>query len=108
MRLQAESPLWVCFAIIDGAPGILFQMGPIHGLEEKVSEIPILHLLGLHGDLGIDEFEFIAGLQKNFGGGLGADAQPVDACGAGLGAIGFHGNFDMGVMEFFGQRLVEL
>ena len=108
MGLQAEAPLGMGFAIVDGATGILFEVGPIHRLEEKVSEIPILHLLGLDGDLGIDKFEFIAGLQKNFGGGLGADAQPVDACGPGLGAIGFHGNFDMGVMEFFGQRLVEL
>ena len=108
MGLEAEAPLGMGFAIVDGAAGILFEPRTIHGLKEKVGEIPILHLLGLDGDLGIDELELIAGLQADLITGFGADAQPIDTCGAGLGAIGLYGDLDIPGMKLLYKWLVEL
>lgn len=82
MSLNTETPLGVAQTVANGQIGIEQSVRTVHRLQEVVIKRQMLDGFRKQTGLGIDKFEFIAGLLDERGACLGADAEPVDLVGA--------------------------
>ena len=96
MCLNAEPPFRVREAIGDRSVDIVggLCLALIHRLEQEVGEVQAFERGGLDLALRVDQLELIAALNDDRGGGLGADADPVDADGDRLRAIRLDGDLE--------------
>ena len=108
MRLEAEAPLRVVEAVLNGLLGMEFAMRTVHGLEEKVLKIELFEAFGFGARLWEYQFELMAGMDFQGGAGFWAHADPVDAGGWCYGAIGFDGNFETALVEGCDEGFIEL
>lgn len=60
MGLQAQAPLRVLHAVLDGLFGVGQAGGAVHGLQEEVVEVQVFEARGQGVGLGVDQLEFVA------------------------------------------------
>jgi len=106
--LQAKAPLGMIEAEPDGQVGIRGPIWPVHRLQKEVGEFKLLKLERIGICLRKDKLQFIAGCLHQGGSGLGAYADPVDACGSGQSPVGFDGNLEVAGVQGVDERAVDL
>ena len=108
MGLQAQAPLRVLHAVLDGLFGVGQAGGAVHGLQEEVLEVQVFEARGQGVGLGVDQLEFVAAFDDDRRGAFGADADPVDAGRRLDGAVGFDGDGEAARVDDGEQGRVEL
>src|SRR5664280_1017063 len=108
VRLHAEPPLRVTDAVVDVALGVGGDVRPIHRLQREPLEGETGEGRRHGAGLRIDQFEFVALPDHEFGAGLGADADPVDAVGHLDRAVGFEADREAAGMQRIDQVGVHL
>src|SRR5919204_6748197 len=81
VRLQAEPPLRMAQAVIDGARGVLGHVRPVHRLQRETLEGEAFEILRRGARLRVDQLQLVAFAQHEVRAGLGADADAIDARG---------------------------
>jgi hypothetical protein len=108
VRLNTQAPLRMRKAILHGQLRIALALKPIHRLKKEVLKVQVHESLGHGSRLREHQLQLATAFQNDLGIGLWADANPVQAFGRRLGAIGFHGYFEPECVQRVDQRLVEL
>src|SRR5207302_177282 len=108
MRLQAQLPLRMGQAVLDGETGVLLALGPVHRLEQQVGEAEFLEQLRGRSLLRKYKLEIVAASQFQRCARLRADADPVQPRGSVLGAVGLDGYLEPGRMQGLDGGLVQL
>jgi hypothetical protein len=75
--LQAELPLRVLEAILDGPPRILHDIKPVHRLQQESLESEMRECLRWPVGLRIDQLQLVAFPDRQFAIRFRADADPV-------------------------------
>ena len=82
--LQRQAPAGVPKAVAGRRHRVGASIGAVHRLQEKVTEVKAFEARGFRPLLGEDQFQLVAGGDEERRAGLRADADPVNAGGAGL------------------------
>ena len=78
MGLQAELPLRMLKAVVQGELRIAFSLWSVHWLQEKVAEVEMREARRFRSCLGKDEFEFVTSAQNQISSSLGTDTNPIN------------------------------
>src|SRR5215468_7136801 len=108
VRLQAEPPLRMAQAVIDGARGVLDHVRPVHRLQRETLEGKTLEILRACALLRIDQLQLVAFAEHEVRAGLGADANPVHAIGRIDRAVGLDADRETARMQRIDQRRIDL
>jgi hypothetical protein len=95
-------------AVFDCPLLVLFCVSAIERLQEVVSKIQVFEPLRVNLVLWKYQFQFVAGVQNNFGMGLWANTNPIQAPRRLNGAVGFNRNFKAIIVKLINQSRVEL
>src|SRR5919201_1612123 len=88
VRLQAEPPLRMTQAIVDGSRGVIDHVRSVHWLQREALEGEPLEILRRSANLRIDQLQLVPFSQDEVRAGLGADANPVNCWGRVERAVG--------------------
>jgi len=91
--LEAELPLRVRSAVLDGEPHILLQARAIHGLQVKMLEVEVFNILRADF-MREDQLELASAPLPEGAVGLRTDGEPIDAGERQHRAIGLYGYFE--------------
>src|SRR5215510_1148310 len=106
--LQAEPPLWMPQAIVDGTRGVLRHVRSVHRLQRETLEVEAAKFFRLRAGLRIDQLQLMPALEQELCASLRADADPVHAVGRNNRAVGLDGHREAARMQRIDQRLIDL
>src|SRR5215217_2988766 len=106
--LDAQAPLRVLQAILDGAARILLEVCAIHRLQKESLERQVCKSFRRGVVLWKDELELVAFDDREFAIRFQADADPVDSGRRHDCPVGLHGDLEATPMEGLDQRGVHL